>query len=245
MKNLDEFKKHILSEYPKEACGVIKEDTFYPLPNIAEDPANNFQLSESDTFNLMENLDYKIVHSHTQQLQQTTVNVQNIVLDPRLPSLSDMECQEKTKVEWGIVHCDGKEVSDPLWFGLPSTEPYKDRRYIPLIQDCFSIVRDYYFFELDYDMGTFPREIDWEVNQGHLIRRDYKEEGFIVINSMEELYPHDIVLMSINSIQPNHMCVYLGDDKILHHLYNKLSCIDSLKKWHRHFVRGLRYVPTN
>ena len=232
MINYEEFKNHILYEYPKEACGYIVDDIFYPVENVHPDPVNSFQFSEDVSFNLLKYDDYIIIHSHTQ------VNTEH---DPRIPSVEDMQSQQNTNKEWWIVHTDGIDISEPLKFGKPNTEDLLDRDYIPNIFDCFTIARDYFYKELSIDIGTHPRPVKWEEWNPLYIEQTYERLNFKVIPENSRLLKGDVVLFAIGSRYVNHIGIILDDEDFIHHLYNRKSSIDHLKKWHRQIKKVLRY----
>ena len=49
---MDTIRKHVVAEYPKEACGVIVEAStgqkYIPCRNVANDPTETFTLSPND-----------------------------------------------------------------------------------------------------------------------------------------------------------------------------------------------------
>jgi proteasome lid subunit RPN8/RPN11 len=229
MKNLQDFQEYVLSRYPQEACGLLINDTFYSTENVAEDPVNFFKFSEKASKRLARlQTPYCILHSHTAETFEH---------DPRAPSEEDMQCQKNSDVPWGIVHCDGENVTDILWFGPPSDSELEGRNYIPNVQDCFTIARDYIWQQRQLDIGTHPRPADWETWNPHYITMNYASLGFVEVSEPEE---GDIVLFSIGSQYINHIGVYLGSGVFIHHLYNRCSAKDSLSKWKRQLIKTLR-----
>lgn len=231
MINYDSFQEHILNCFPMEGCGIILENIFIPFENISIDPINYFEFSEKDSKYLLSlSEEYQIIHSHTQE---------SFTYDPRTPSKEDMIGQENTQVEWGIVHCDGKAVSDILWFGSPKTDDLIGRKYIHNVYDCFTLVRDFYFKEFIIDVGSHPRPPEWEEWNPHYINNTYKNLGFIDIKK-EDIKYGDVVLFAIASRTSNHVGIYLGDDKFIHHLYQRTSSIDTFSKWNRQLIKVIR-----
>ncbi len=232
MKNLDEFHKHILEVYPQEACGILVEDTFIPLVNIHPDPANNFLLSEEDSFSIETiHTSCIILHSHTMQSSS---------IDFRTPSHEDMKGQQVTDKLWGIVHCDGQAVSDILYFGKPSELNLLDRLYAVNVFDCFSLARDFYWQHFKILFPTFPKPADWEEWNPYYIVEQYSGLGFIEIDKNTVRQFGDILLFSINSRNINHIGIVQEDNSFIHHLYNRKSCIDSESRWYRQLTKVLR-----
>lgn len=229
MINLEEFKAHVVKCYPQEACGVIVEDKFYPTDNVAADPINTFAFSTEASAKLQQlGKGYKIIHSHT---------MEHCTHDPRVPSEEDMKGQRNSGVEWGIVHCDGENVSQILWFGKPREDSLENRTYIPNVSDCFTIARDYFWQARKVDIGSHPRPAEWQEWNPHYILQTYAKIGF---EEVKELQEGDVILFSVGSRNVNHIGIYVGEGNFIHHLYNRKSSIDILDKWKRQIVKYLR-----
>jgi cell wall-associated NlpC family hydrolase len=138
------------------------------------------------------------------------------------------------------VHTDGKEVSDILWFGKPSTIAYEGRPYISNVYDCFTLARDFLFKEFNYDVGLHPRPADWANWNPHYISKTWASLDFTPVE--DKLQYGDILFFAIASKTINHIGIYLGEDKFIHHLYERLSHLDYLPKWHKQFIKAIRYA---
>ena len=238
--NHTEFEKHILDCYPQEACGVLYQNKFTVVENIHPNPLNNFLFPEHVTESLLGKEDYRILHSHT-FLQGN--------YDLRIPSKDDMINQQNGNVEWGIVHCDGENVSEPLWFGFPSKEELLMRPYVPKIFDCFTLARDYYQQERGLTFPDIPRDVDWESENPNLMKDKCKEFGFTEISIGKEIKVHDLLLFNINSSYANHVGIYVDkgfdmeypEKDFIHHLLERKSCLDNLERWKRNLIGVLRY----
>lgn len=233
MQNIEEFHKHVIEEYPKEAVGILKEDIYIPYVNVHPEPIGNFLLEQEVSFSLMDDRDYTLLHSHT------TVNYDGT--DPRVPTLHDMATQKNLGVSCGIVHCDGEAVSDILYFGPPSDTPLRGREYIHNVYDCFTLGRDFYWQNYGIDVGSFPRPLDWQGWNPHSMEHNYEKLGFVKVRREDVAYG-DTILYRLGSVYANHISICLGNNTILHHLYERLSGEDSLSKWDRQFVNALRYI---
>jgi len=232
IKNLSEFKSHVIECYPQEACGVLVNGVFSPLTNVHPSPADNFMLSEQDSFSLASKPEkFSIVHSHT---------MDSFTNDPRTPSYDDMRSQLNLGVQWGIVHCDGISVTEILEFGEPNECDLLGRKYISNVYDCFTIARDFYWQNYAIDFGTHPRPDDWEKWNPHYIENHYKDLGFIDLKYGEPQKYGDILLFKIASNNINHIGVANDLGKFIHHLHNRKSCVDSQEKWHRQLYKVIR-----
>lgn len=227
-----EFNSHVLDCYPQEACGVVVNGVFSPLVNVHPSPADNFMISEQDSFSLISSSeDFSIVHSHT---------MDTFIGDPRTPSHDDMKSQLSLRVQWGIVHCDGENVSDILEFGKPNECELLGRRYISNVYDCFTIARDFYWQNYAIDFGSHPRPEKWEDWDPHYIENHYKELGFVDLAQGEPQKHGDVILFKIASNTVNHIGVANDIGKFIHHLHNRLSCVDSQDKWHKQQYKIIR-----
>jgi proteasome lid subunit RPN8/RPN11 len=228
--NEDIFIKHVLAEYPRESVGYVQNNIYCPLENVHSDPLNFFSLSAKDSELLATIEDYVLIHSHTEE---------TFTADPRTPSYEDMLGQRDTGVTWGIVHCDGENVSKILYFGPPSKEALLGRNYISNVQDCFTLARDFLYIEKGIDVGIHPRPTEWEVWNPHYIEQTYTSLGFKQV-PVDDVQCGDILLFTIGSKYINHIGVYVGEDVFIHHLYNRTSASDSFRKWHKQLTKVIR-----
>ena len=81
-------KQHALEEAPKEACGIVVNDIYYPCKNIADTPENTFAIHPKDFLKARSKgkLQY-IVHSHPAG---------------GLASKTDINACKATKLKWYI-----------------------------------------------------------------------------------------------------------------------------------------------
>lgn len=227
------FKEHALAEYPKEACGIILNGNYIPLENTHTDPTNFFQLLEKDSLRIWQLLEkgaqIELLHSHT---------MESFSNDPRTPSYEDMKLKESLNIPCGIIHCDGENCTDILYFGDITDTLFVGRTYVSNVYDCFTLARDYLFNKFQLDVGLHPRPANWEEWNPYYIERTYASLGFTEITKNAQ--EGDVLLFSIASSKINHIGIYLGEDAFLHHLYNRKSSIDSVSKWKNHLVKILR-----
>ena len=81
-------KQHALKEAPKESCGIVVDNIYYPCHNISDTPEDNFAIHPKDFLKARSKgkLQY-IVHSHP------TGNP---------PSKPDLNSCKATKLKWYI-----------------------------------------------------------------------------------------------------------------------------------------------
>ena len=232
MNNLEEFKEHILTCYPQEGCGLVVEDTFIPLANIAENPVDSF-LMESGTYITYEHRIQCILHSHTFIATD---------FDPRTPSHEDLKLAKATALPMGIVHTDGKVITDIIYFNTKEPADLLDRPYIPGAYDCYTLARDYLIKERGFFLDVLPRPMDWQKWDDSYMLANLDNQGLVKVPVGQELKEGDVVVFRISSTVPNHVGIYIGNDKMYHHLNRRLSLEDSFSKWYRQVYATYRLL---
>jgi len=91
--------------------------------------------------------------------------------------------------------------------------------------DCYTLIRDFFMDNYGISLTNYARPDNWwEDDSLDLYNDNYREEGFVPIEVRpQELRIADCFLMAVNSSKANHAAVYIGQGKILHHLYGKRS----------------------
>jgi cell wall-associated NlpC family hydrolase len=129
---------------------------------------------------------------------------------------------------------------------------YEHLQAIPFTEigdrDCYELCRDFFRENFKIELTPYVRPHDWESDSLDLIRMFHDNEGFDSITDWrpKDLRPGDVLAMSINESNPNHLAIYVGDDKILHHLYGRMSRIEPLHGfWRNHtsFILRHKDVP--
>ena len=230
--NLDDWEAHVLEEFPKEACGFVKDGLFIPALNIALDPLQDFKISGKDYLRVG-NIE-GIVHSHPKPLG---VDRGGRFYDQRTPSMADLRGQQDTDVAWGISSTDGEVVSNLLWFGHLTPEPLLGRPFIHNVYDCYTLVRDYYLITFGIKLGVYPRPPNWQEFDKNIYEKNYQAEGFRpLINTPPQV--GDLIFFKVLSKSfIDHAGIYMGDGKFMHHQYNRLSTIESLDRWSKHIAQ--------
>lgn len=227
-KHREELMSIAKTEFPKECCGVIaakgKKTVAIQLQNTHHHPTGDFECSVQSAD--LEDEGYTIIavfHSHT--------NSNNSLTE------SDIVCMNSCQKPY-ILICE-----DSVTYGLPKQEvvPYKQRKYVGGVQDCYTLVRDYYLNEYSISLKDFYRCSEWW-NRGMDILTDanFKAAGFYPVR-LEDIRVGDVVVMQFGD-KNDHLAIYIGKSKILHHCYNKLSCEDMYGGvWLKHTTSIQRY----
>jgi cell wall-associated NlpC family hydrolase len=144
---------------------------------------------------------------------------------PAEPSQADRTACEASALPWFIVSLPGLSWADLYPSGYKS--PLVGRQWAHGVQDCYSLVRDWYAQEMGLQLPDFYREDEWWLKGQNLYLDNFEACGFVEV-PFSEIQPGDALLMKIFSPVPCHAAIYLGDEMILHHMHGKLSCRERL-----------------
>ena len=211
-----QFKKWqtiVLECYPEEACAIVKTGKVIKVANIAEDKENSFEISPED---IIKHKPEAILHSHTYTLQDRTY------IDRRTPSLADMNTQRAMDIPWGISETEGENCSDILWFPQDRNKELYGRRFIFNVDDCYTLLRDYYYQKLDIELPYYPENVDYNNIPDGAYFDNIKSYGFYEI-PLSEAKEHDVLLLTIDGKHCCHSAIYLGNNKALNHFITGLS----------------------
>ena len=231
---MDEIVKQVIAHsrdaHPSECCGLVVKmgETleYVRCPNVADDPSSRFVISPENYAEVEDSGEIlMIAHSHN-------------YLPPH-PSEADKVGIEQSGLPWLIVNypIGTHTITHPSGFKAPLL----GRKFCKGSVDCYALVRDYYDQELGIDLPNYERPEVWhEVGRSILIE-NFSEFGFSQIDP-NDMRPNDCLLMQVGSSVPNHCAVYLGDNKIFHHVKDRLSSRDVYGSfWRRATTHVLRY----
>lgn len=236
--NTGEMNAHFMGCYPNEGCGVVVNSKFIACDNVHEEPGDGFRMRRGDYWKFNKGKDVQaIVHSHT--ITGPTHN-----FDQRTPSMADMAGQKAWSVPWGIVACEGENVTIPLWFGLKDPAPIEGRFYVHNVYDCLTLVLDYLKINFDIDCEVVPRPMEWNNLSKNLIIDNVEGCGFEFLpesTKIEDLKHGDAILFKIQANYVNHVGVVTEDGMFMHQLQGKFSKKDHIARWHKQVVRFVRH----
>lgn len=213
---------HALACYPAESCGLIIDGAYHPCTNIA--PIDSFEIDPADYVALSELGQIQaIVHSHPDG-------------EPE-PSEYDRAQMSLHGIDWVICGFGDGYCEIRRHKPKPYRAPLLGREYHHGVQDCYSLVRDYYARELGIDIPDYPRKADWWEDSEHepLYENNFADAGFVQV---ADLAKHDVILCRVGRTHHvNHALIYLGDgvltsestpdvmgaDIVLHHPHGGLS----------------------
>ncbi|AVG16336.1 peptidase P60 [Chromobacterium vaccinii] len=191
----------------REACGLVLDSgRVYPCRNLADDPEHFFRIDPAGRA-AAEQLGrvVGIWHSHPYGTAE--------------PSLIDRAMCERSGLPWHVVSHPGgdyRHIAPSGW-----RADYLGRPYCYGVFDCWELVRDWYARERGLSLPR-PNEPDgWEERGLDLFTTAAEAAGFIWVD--DEPQAGDVLLMQIRGQRPNHVAVWLGDGRILHHLRDRQS----------------------
>ncbi len=220
-----EFSRYAQSQYPNEAVALVVENELVFATNISTNPTESFEIDVLDEY---EGRIQGIIHSHPN--------------GDIKPSKQDYQTYLLLGVPSGIVTCTSDSCSQSYWLTESLLDkPLEGRPFIHAYYDCYSLIRAYFKQIRGIILKDYPRDDEWWVNGEDMYDQFFRDAGFEIISSNEQLQPGDIVFMSIHSNVVNHAAIFLTDDTILHHLYGRLSRVDKLSAWGKMIDKVVRY----
>lgn len=213
---------HAEACYPQESGGFLIEVPdgqviYFPLTNVAGRPRINFRIHPPER--LAAEASGRIVgfvHSHPD--------------DCAAPSPADLMAHAESGWWDFIISVRGGRAVDVC--SLPpegeSRRALLGRKFDHGVDDCLTLVRDYYEHYEGIKLPDYVREDLWWEKGQDLYREHLPQAGFYEI-SRDMLQPGDLILMKILSRVENHGAIWLGDGVIIHHLYGGISSTDEYR----------------
>jgi len=242
--DIDKINRIILDEYPNEAVICLEGDKIIHFTNIADDPEHHFKVDSKEFYK--HEID-TLIHSHTYRYGETIPTPDGSWLDPRTPSKDDMKLQMALDIPFIIIATDGDECSEPLEF--PDLDaPLLGIQYVNGAYDCWSLIRRFHKQEMGVTIPDYPREYGWwlknyEGDERNIYMDNYLDKGFEDV-SIDDLQYGDLLMFTLKGVV-SHGGVYVGDDKFIHHLNNRLSITESLPRWRSRVAKVARYDGVN
>jgi len=237
----DAILAHAAQCYPAECCGVIVAGAYIACRNIAESE-NQFEIHHKDLAAAEDCGEIQAyVHSHPNSSARASE-----------VDLLQIELHQKP---WVICAYPDTEfqVYEPRGYKAPLI----GRNYIHGIQDCYTIVRDFYKRELGIDLIDFERTDRWWEDPDHasLYLSGFCKAGFSEVN---ELQYGDVMLCRVGRTEHvNHAVIWLGGKTglrsegsepcvgssiILHHPYGRKSIREVFgQQWQERVVKIVRH----
>lgn len=119
-------------------------------------------------------------------------------------------------------------------------------------QDCFTLVMDFFRTNFGIIIPDVARPNDWDPETDNLIDKHWIESGFQKLDVDENWPPRpaDVLVCTVGGSVPNHLVVYLGGNRIIHHKVGMMSGEEVMRPaWKRYTSFILRHpdvkVPVN
>lgn len=210
----DDAIQHATQEMPREACGLLivskGKERYWPCRNLAVG-SDQFVLDPHDYAAADDAGDIlAVVHSHP-----------NL---PCWPSQADKVSCEASALPWHIVSVPGGQWHYMAPSGYQA--PLVGREWSHGVLDCYSLIRDWYARERGLRLPDFDRRDEWWLRGENLYTEHFREAGFDQIDP-EDIQDGDVILMQVASPVTNHGGVYIGDNRIIHHVQGRLSSRDN------------------
>ena len=204
--------KQTRDEFPNEACGLLldinNEQKYYACTNVADDPKEYFRIRSEDNA-VAEDIGevLAVVHSHP--------------IDTCKASDADIYQCNKADIPWVIIGYPNIQFN--IIYPTSKPMPLIGRKFSHGVLDCYTLIRDYYDQILNITLPDYPRDNDWWDKGENLYLDNFASAGFTDMGQFAEIQEHDVLLLCIKSKVPNHASIYLGDEKIIHHMQDRLS----------------------
>ena len=212
----DDFIKYAEEKAPDEACGLVAiiegKKIFWPCKNIAEDQFEFFALDPEDWAECEDNGGeiLGVVHSHPVGSSE--------------PSDGDRASSEYVGYPYHIYSIEHKSWSivKPSGWKAPSLI---GRKWVWGQQDCWTVICDWFKETKNIDIPYWnrPKSIKSFLNspefQYALPKLKFEKQ-----KTTNNLKKGDVLLMVGPREKLSHVALYIGDQLILHHEANKLSC---------------------
>jgi proteasome lid subunit RPN8/RPN11 len=231
---LEEIKTHTFATYPQEMCGIVTANGFVPFKNVSPNPEISFAFDPIQyAKHVPETL--CIVHSHCRKQGETRS------FDIRTPSVTDLAQQKRSNKPWAIVGCDGTHFLEPVWLPRTSSESLLGRRFIPYINDCFTLAEDYFRFILGREFIPYAENFDWPAlaQPVNLFEQFLSDPKLAPVTRIEDLQNGDLLIVDFRGRIASHLCIY-DNGELLHQ--DILSCKIPFSTFANRIYRIIRYV---
>lgn len=205
-----EIEQHSESEFPNECNGlIVKNGESYQVfrcKNLSYHPCDHSILSPLDYINA-EKQGKIVAYYHSQESD--------------FASLMDSYTSYYQNI-FSIIYC---WKSKKFYVLEPKLKDYLNKDFEIGVNDCFSLVCNYYKDNLGIDIGNYYRNNNWYIEDSGIIKRNIEKENFRIVKDVKDMEINDIILFG-DKDDIVHMGIYLGNDMLLHHPRHGKSSIE-------------------
>ena len=223
---------HAKEAFPKEACGLIYivkgREKYIRSKNLSANPQEQFTLDP-------------LIWSQAEDKGVITGVFDSHPACSSKPSNADIASADRLGITWYIVNPKTEEWS--IYRPIQQTN-LLGREWIWAVADCYTLVRDWYK-EQGVILFDLPRPDQDTFNEISFFDLHWRKEnrGFRELKPNERLKKGDVLLFSLAASTLNHVGVYVGQGKILHHIQRRLSGRDEYSEYLQKCTgRRLRHV---
>lgn len=202
---------------PIEVCGflyaTLDSVKAYSCRNIAADPVTEFEISTDDQLACIKlGVIVGVYHSHPN--------------GPAGFSEGDMAIAGNAALPFYLY-----DVVSGTWSEyLPPSYHVKleQRPFYWGFDDCYGAARHYYREVFGLYLRDYDRDDTFGPTRSMAIMDHFEEEGFIRLPPDAPPRPHDAMLFDISPRCPQHIGIFVGNQRIFHHPLNTLSKYEPL-----------------
>jgi proteasome lid subunit RPN8/RPN11 len=209
--------KHANRQQPRECCGLLAvyngKQRYYPCNNLATN-TNTFVMDVLDFAAVEDEASVlAIVHSHT--------------VGDCQPSMADLQSCERSRLPWIIVNPNTEQFYQFEPSGYVA--PIVGRPYIYTVFDCYTLIRDWYKQNFNIELQieyTAPSLETWSSNPIFDLKLPQLIANHFYEVSLTDVQRGDLLLFCCTSQSTDHLGIYLGEQRFVHHSINRLSSVD-------------------
>ena len=103
---------------------------------------------------------------------------------------------------------------------------YIGRKFVHGSTDCYSLVRDFYKNEFGIELTDYARVEFWWNKGQNLYMDNFRNEGFYLLDDSQAPQVGDLYLIALGCSVASHAAIWVGNNRILHHVQDRLSSVD-------------------
>lgn len=114
-------------------------------------------------------------------------------------------------------------------------------------RDCYDIGKQFFFDNFGLELRDYVRPDDWWSHDLNLYMDHFHKEGFRIVDEHPSDWRlGDVALIALMSPVANHCGIFVEPNKILHHVWGRLSTVDEYKGiWKQNTVAIIRHKDVN
>ena len=168
------------------------------------------------------------------EVNENTIAILKYKFNSEVFTISEEERTEMNTVKKIFVTVgDSKDYSE-VFFPERYFEntPMIGRPFLHGLFDCYTLVKDYFKRNFNLILPTnLQRTWEWWNTGSNLYLEHANSYGF---TEAKDIKKHDLLVMSLSSPVPNHGAIYLGDNKIMHHVAGRFSTIEEFGSMYKY-----------